>query len=157
LYPGDYFTPGGSPAIKGDCTDKDLRAIEYAKAHEMRLESGRLAHKGKLDEALKLIDASINHIQPAACDAYIDRAHLYARKGEVVAAKRDVEVFKTRKCEYGGSLNFLLLHELGNELRTQKQFKTAVEVLGLALVHCGGSDLCKPGIEKDLAAAKANK
>jgi hypothetical protein len=157
LHPGDYFTPGDAPPkVTGDCTADDRRAIEYAKAHELRLDGLRLAREGKKAEALKAIDAAIKLVTPADCDTYLDRAQLLT-PDDFAATVRDIEIVKARKCRYRGSLNFITLHELGNALRARMSFKTAVEVLQLALAACGGSDLCRPDIEKDLAAAKANK
>lgn len=154
LYPGDYFTPGAKPAVvKRDCSADDRRAIEYAKAHELRMQAARLADD-KLDEAIMLVEASIALVQPADCDTYIDRAHLYARKHDLAASARDIGILETRKCRFRGALNWLLLQELGNELRARAAASTAVRALTLALANCDG-DICRPGIEKDLATAKA--
>jgi hypothetical protein len=155
LYPGDYFRPGDAPpVVKRDCNAADHKAIDYAKAFELRMDGAHAARDGKLDEALELVDASIKLVSPADCDTYIDRAQLYAKKTDLAAAKADVATLKTRKCRYRGSLNFLLLHDLGKELRAHDANAVAAEVLEMALVHCGGSDLCKGDIERDLAAAR---
>jgi len=154
LYPGDYFAPGDKPpVVKRDCTADDRRAIEYAKAFDLRMQAGRLP-ADKLDEAIKLVDASIAVVQPADCDTFIDRAHLYAKKNELAASARDVGILETRKCRFRGALNWLLLQELGNELRTRNAGNLAVRALTLARANCD-ADICRPGIEKDLAAAKA--
>ena len=154
LYPGDYFTPGdAAPVVKGACTAAHLRAIEYGKADELRMQAGRLASEGKLDESLKLVEASIKLVQPANCDTFIDRAHLFARKNELAAAARDVELLKARKCRFRGALNWLLLQELAVDLRKRGADKTAVEALTLALASCD-ADICRPDLERDLAAAK---
>jgi hypothetical protein len=154
LYPGDYFTPGDAPpTVKGACTAADLRAIEYGKAHELRMQAGRLASEGKLDESLKLVEASIKLVQPANCDTFIDRAHLFARKKDLASAARDVEILRTRKCHFRGALNWLLLQELAAELRKHGADKTAVAALTLALASCN-ADICRPDLERDLAAAK---
>lgn len=154
LHPGDYFTPGDKPpVVKRDCNTDDRKAIEYAKAFELRMQAARL-EKDKLDEAIKLVEASIALVQPASCDTYIDRAHLYARKKDLTAAVRDVGILEGKKCWFRGKLNWLLLQELAAELRTQGDHKTAVRALTLARANCD-ADICRPGIEKDLAAAKA--
>lgn len=155
LYPGDYFRASDKPpVVRRDCSDAEKKLVEYAKAHEMRLEGGRLADAGKVDEALKLVDKAIKLVQPADCDTYIDRAHLYTRKDEHAAAARDVTVLVARKCRYRGALNWLLLRELGTEMRQRKRAKTAVTVLELAAAHCD-AEICRPEIEKELAAARA--
>jgi hypothetical protein len=154
LYPGDYFTPGDKPpVVKRDCSADDRKAIEYAKAHDLRMQAARLP-ADKLDEAIKLVDASIALVQPADCDTFIDRAHLYAKKNDLAASARDIGILETRKCRFRGVLNWLLLQELGNELRTHNDGKTAVRALTLARANCD-ADICRPGIENDLAAAKA--
>ena len=154
LHPGDYFTPGDKPpVVKRDCSADDRLAIEYAKAHDLRMQAARIADT-KLDEALKLVDASIAVVQPAECDTFIDRAHLYARKNDLAASARDLGILESRKCRFRGALNWLLLQELGNELRTRNDGKAAVRALTLALANCD-ADICRGGIEKDLAAAKA--
>jgi hypothetical protein len=154
LHPGDYFTPGDAPpAIKRDCNADDRRAIEYAKAHDLRMQAARLP-PDKLDEAIKLVEASIALVQPANCDTYIDRAHFYAKKNDLAAAARDVGILEARKCKFRGALNWLLLQELAQELVTRNDPKTAVRALTLAKANCD-ADICRPGIDKDLAAAKA--
>lgn len=153
LYPGDYFKSGDAPpTVKGACTAASRKAIEYAKAHDLRMQAARLA-KDKPDEALELVEASIKHVQPADCDTFIDRAHLRARKKDLASAARDLDLLKARKCRFRGSLNWLLLQELAAELRAQGADKTAVLALTLALANCN-SDICKPDIERDLAAAR---
>jgi hypothetical protein len=152
LHPGDYFTPGDKPpVVTSDCSADDRKAIQYAKAHELRMQGARIAAT-KLDEALKLVEASIALATPADCDTFIDRAHLYARKSDLKSAARDVGILEARTCRFRGRLNWLLLQELGNELRTNDP-KTAVRALTLAKANCD-ADICRPGIEKDLAAAK---
>lgn len=154
LSVGDYFTPGDKPPVtKRDCNAADRKAIEYAKAHELRLTAARLP-PDKLDEAIALIEQSIAAVQPASCDAYIDRAHYYASKRDLAKSTRDVGILETRKCLFMGLLNWLLLQELAEELMTQSDPKLAVRALVLARANCD-ADICRPGIEKDLAAAKA--
>lgn len=154
LHPGDYFTPGDKPpVVKRDCNASDRRAIDYGKAADIRMQGARMA-KDKPDEALKLVEESIKLVQPANCDTYIDRAHLLARKKDLASAVRDVGILEARKCQFRGRLNWLLLQEFAAELRTQNDHKTAVRALTLARANCD-ADICRPDIEKDLAAAKA--
>jgi hypothetical protein len=154
LHPGDYFTPGDAPpVVKRDCNTDDRRSIEYAKAHDLRMQAARLP-PDKLDDAIKLIEASIALVTPANCDTFIDRAHFYAKKNDFNAAARDITILEGRKCKWRGALNWLLLQELGQELTTRNDPKTAVRALTLARANCD-ADICRPGIEKDLAAAKA--
>ena len=108
----------------------------------------------KLDDAIALIEKSIALVQPAQCDSYIDRAHFFAKKNDLAAAARDLEILEKRKCLFGGLLNWLLLEELGNELRTRGAAKSAVRALTLARANCD-AEICRPDIEKDLAAARA--
>ena len=105
----------------------------------------------KLADKLALVEASIKLVSPADCDTYIDRAHYFAKKQDLAATARDLTILEGKQCRFRGKLNWLLLQELGKTLGTGQ---AAVRALTLALANCDG-DLCKPGIEKDLAAAKA--
>jgi hypothetical protein len=151
LHPGDYFTPGDAPPVIGRaCSKDDKLAIEYAKAFELRMQAARLP-ADKLADKLALVEASIKLVSPADCDTYIDRAHYFARKQDLAATARDLTILEGKQCRFRGKLNWLLLQELGKTLGTGQ---AAVRALTLALANCDG-DICKPGLEKDLAAAKA--
>lgn len=151
LHPGDYFTPGDAPPVTTrDCSKDDRLAIEYAKAAGLRMQAARLP-EDKLDDKLALVEASLKLVSPADCDTYIDRAHYLAKKKDLASTARDLTILEGKKCRFRGKLNWLLLQELGKTLGNDK---AAVRALTLALANCDG-DICKPGIEKDLAAAKA--
>jgi hypothetical protein len=108
----------------------------------------------KLDQAIVLVDASIAFVAPADCDTYIDRAKLYTKKRNLLAVERDLTILEKRACRFRGQLNWLLLQELGNDLRARGFAKPAVRALVLARANCEG-DICRPDIERDLAAARA--
>jgi hypothetical protein len=155
LYPGDRFKAGAKPpVVVRDCNAEEKRHVEYTKAHDLRMQAGRAADAGKLEEALKLVIASISLVQPADCDTYIDRAHIYVKRDDLPAATKDVTILKTRKCRFRGALNFLLLQELAADLRAKEAHRIAVDVLVMALEGCGNSDICKPDLERELAEAR---
>ena len=134
----------------------DLDAFAHSYPVRADVQPGRAVHPGAL---------IVGHVergehggtadpagdQPDVGDAQLQRG---GQRRLLAAAARDVGILETRKCLFRGALNWLLLQELGNELVARKDPKTAVRALTLARANCD-ADICRPGIDKDLAAAKA--
>ena len=157
LYPGDRFTleDGTQPQVKAaTCPAASLRPIKRIEAIDLRLAAGRAVKDGDFGRGVELSNEAIAVITPADCDAYVDRATIFAQKGDLDAAKADLALIKARKkCVVDRRMNWLLLQDLAKAFVDKGDKPSAVTALLLAKAACD-STLCKPDIEKALAEAR---
>jgi hypothetical protein len=158
LSPGDRFDvdEGVKPVVRqAKCPDSSVRLVKREKVIRLRADADYAMNAGDFDKAVALVEQAVAMVAPADCDTYVDRAHVYTRKGDLETARKDVAVVKAGKCiiDKGKRMNPLLLQDLGNALRDKGDKPTAITVFQLGLGACDG-DWCRGDLEKGLAAAQ---
>jgi len=152
LSPGDAFAlaDGGAPEVLApSCGERERHLILREQTIRLRVDAGKAAKGGDFAVAVRLIEQAMTLDPPPECDTFTDRATIFAMKGDLDGAVKDVGTLTSRTCR-GDTPNPLLLQDLARALRAKRK-QAARDVLQLALRVCDG-DWCRPSIEKDLKA-----
>ena len=159
LSPGDRFEllkDGKVIVLAQTCGAAMLTPIKRIGVMDLRLAAGRAVDAGDFEKAVQLANQAVAAVTPADCDTHIDRATVYAQKGDLASARADLAIIKARqKCRLvkGAQLNFLLLQDLAAAFVAKADKPSAVTALELAKTACT-IDACKADIAKALDEAK---
>jgi hypothetical protein len=159
LSPGDRFEleKDTKPTVKAKtCGPAMMRPIKRDEAVDLRLAAGREAKAGNWEKAIELSNDALAVMTPAECDSYVDRGTIFAQKGDLDSAKKDLAIVKARKPCFvlrTRKINFALLEDFAQAFIDKGDKKSGVTALELALANCD-SEICRPDLKKKIAEAK---
>ncbi|MDP2311679.1 MAG: hypothetical protein Q8P41_02145 [Pseudomonadota bacterium] len=144
LSPRDRFSARGAVSVVSPRCPKRMRqAIAWDQAVNLRIAAGRAAEAGDFPTALDLVAQAMQRYTPPDCDAYADRATIYAQMGDIPAATEDLVRIQHKRCARSSQVNFLLLEHLGDALLAQGELALAKDAYQVAVEGCGGASYCE--------------
>lgn len=136
LSPGDFFTPKGPPKVlSATCTGAFKRAIRRIEILEYRVRATDAARKGAFETALELVNHALT-LDPSDCDSYVDRAYIFALRGDDSAAAENLGILKAGKCARPDGANYLLLNDVAKAFEKRGNHEMALSVYRMALHSC---------------------
>lgn len=153
LLRGNSFTPTSAiEPLQPTCEARFMTAIRHDAVVQHRIKAQQAATKGAYEEAYGLLGLALM-LDPAACDTYIDRAHIHALRGDESAAQADIGVLDKGQCADPRKANYLLVEDVGKAFERQGWREGALAIFRLMMPLCENSlvaDLCRKAAEDNI-------